>query len=106
MSLTIIFQFLKQSAVVLLLLFVVFALMMYFNQENIIYVPEVNGLKYPSNNPFPYQNPGQLNLNYKEVIIITKDKLLEILFRMTMIIDKIDLIMEINTLIKEIICKE
>jgi hypothetical protein len=75
MSLTIIFQFLKQSAVVLLLLFVVFALMMYLNQENIIYVPEVNGLKYPSNNPIPYQNPGQLNLNYKEVIIITKDKI-------------------------------
>ena len=70
-----IITFLKQSGIILLILFIIFILMMYLNQDHIIYVTEVNGLKYPSDNPFPYQNPSQFNLNYKEVIITTKDKI-------------------------------
>lgn len=73
--LELIFAFLKQSGVIILILFIVFALYMYLNQNNIIYVTETYGIKTPSSNPHPYQNPNQLEMEYKNVYIKTNDNL-------------------------------
>ena len=75
LSLDFLFTFFKQGFIIIFILFLIFALYMYFNQDSIIYVPEINGMVLPEDNPVPYQNPSQLNIPYKEVEIITKDKL-------------------------------
>ena len=48
---------------------------MYFNQDSIIYVPEINGTKYPEDNPRPYQNPSNIQMEYKDIEIHTRDNL-------------------------------
>ena len=65
LSLDSLFTFFKQGFIIIFILFLIFALYMYFNQDSIIYVPEINGMVLPEDNPVPY----------KEVEIITKDKL-------------------------------
>ena len=75
LSLDSLFTFCKQGFIIIFILFLIFAIYMYFNQNNIIYVPEINGFVLPEDNPVPYQNPSQLKIPYKEVEIITKDKL-------------------------------
>jgi len=69
------FQFLKQSFIIFFVLVFIFSLYLYFNQNSIIYVPILNGIKLPEENPKPYQNPSQLNLMYKELKVKTKDNL-------------------------------
>ena len=69
------FQFLKQSFIIFFILVFIFSLYLYFNQNSIIYVPILNGIKFPEENPKPYQNPSQLNLLFKELKVKTKDNL-------------------------------
>ena len=69
------FTFFKQASVIFIILFLIFAAYMYFNQDSIIYVPEINGTKYPEDNPRPYQNPSNIQMEYKDIEIHTRDNL-------------------------------
>ena len=73
MDLTSIFSFFRSAFWLFLVLFILFAVMMYMNQDNLIFPTAVNGLKYPEDNPDPWKSPLQLGLNYKEVSTRTKD---------------------------------
>ena len=75
MDLTSIFSFFRSAFWLFLVLFILFAVMMYMNQDNLIFPTAVNGLKYPEDNPDPWKSPLQLGLNYKEVSTRTKDNL-------------------------------
>ena len=68
-----IFAFIKQLLTIFSILIAIFIIYMYLNQNNLIYSPEISGIRYPEQNPLPYQNPNQFKLNYKPVIITTKD---------------------------------
>ena len=51
-----------------------------FNAEEFYEFPDfdiriLNGIKFPEENPKPYQNPSQLNLLFKELKVKTKDNL-------------------------------
>ena len=67
------YNFLKQSISIIIIILLLFTLFLYFKQNSMIYVPILNGIRFPEENPKPYQNPSQLNLNYKEIKIKTKD---------------------------------
>ncbi len=73
MDLTSIFSFFRSAFWLFLVLFILFAVMMYMNQDNLIFPTVVNGLKYPEQNPDPWKSPLQLGLKYKEVTTRTKD---------------------------------
>ena len=75
MDLSSIFSFFRSAFWLFLVLFILFAVMMYMNQDNLIFPTAVNGLKYPEDNPDPWKSPLQLGLNYKEVSTRTKDNL-------------------------------
>ena len=75
MDLSSIFSFLRSSFWIILSLFIIFIIMMYISQDNMIFARVVNGLRYPEDNPDPWKSPLQLGLNYKEVSTRTKDNL-------------------------------
>lgn len=68
-------NFFSQSAIVIAFLFLAIVLYLYFKQNDIIYPTSVNGLRYASDNPYPYQNPSQHNLKYENLYITTSDKI-------------------------------
>lgn len=68
-----IFAFFKQLLTIFSVLILLFFIYMYLNQNNLIYCPEISGIRYPEQNPLPYQNPNQKKLRYKPVTITTKD---------------------------------
>ena len=57
------------------IMFVFFVIYLYFNQDGMIYLPEVQGMcdKNIQNNPSMYKSPLEYNLKFKEVNITTKD---------------------------------
>ena len=65
----------KQSVTVVVILFLTLVIYLYFCQNQMIYPTIVNGIQYPSENPFGYKNPNEQNLNYKELFIKTKDNI-------------------------------
>ena len=75
MDLNSIFNFFRSSIWFIAIIFIIFALMMYFNQDNLIFPTAVNGLKYPEDNPDPWKSPLQLGLKYKEIKTKTKDNI-------------------------------
>jgi len=75
MDLTSIYNFFRSSVGILVIIFIIFAIMMYLNQDNLIFPTVVNGLKYPEENPDPWKSPLQLGLKYKEVQTRTKDNI-------------------------------
>ena len=52
-------------------------LMVYFMQNRMLYIPDApnQAFRYPENNPKTYRNPGERNMLYEDVRIVTKDKL-------------------------------
>ena len=54
-------------------IFIAFVIMMYMNQDNLIFPTVVNGFKYPEDNPDGWRSPAQLGLKYREVTTKTKD---------------------------------
>jgi len=52
-------------------------LMVYFMQNRMLYIPDApnQAFRYPENNPKTYRNPGERNMIYDEVSIVTKDNL-------------------------------
>lgn len=75
MDLNSIFNFLRSGFWMLLIIFIAFLIMMYFNQDNLIFPTAVNGLKYPEDNPIGYKSPTDLGLRYKEITTKTKDNI-------------------------------
>lgn len=73
MDLSSIINFFRSTFWIILIIFIIFAVMMYMNQDNLIFPTVVNGLKYPEQNPDPWKSPFQLGLKYKEVTTRTKD---------------------------------
>lgn len=69
------FGLVKNSGFIIVCLFIAFIVYMYINQNRIIYPTELNGMKVPNDNPYPYRSPDDMGLDYKNVIITTKDKL-------------------------------
>jgi len=70
-----IMNFFRSTFWLILVIFIIFALMMYINQDNLIFPTIINGLKFPEDNPYPYKSPSQLGLKYKEVTTKTKDNI-------------------------------
>lgn len=56
-----------------IILFLAFSVLMYMNQDNLIYPTTLNGLKYPEDNPDPWKSPEQLGLKYINIITKTVD---------------------------------
>ena len=46
-------------------------------QNRMLYIPDApnQAFRYPENNPKTYRNPGERNMIYEEVRIVTEDKL-------------------------------
>ena len=42
-------------------------------QENILYIPVIEGWKTPADNPFGYHHPGQKMMSYEDVVVDTPD---------------------------------
>lgn len=68
-----ILSFSTKTVCVIASLFLLFALVMYLNQNSLIFPTSVNGMKYPEDNPDPYKSPLQLGLDYQEVSTTTSD---------------------------------
>ena len=75
MDLSSIFSFFRSAFWLIIVLFIIFIVMMYMNQDNLIFPTAVNGLRYPEDNPDPWKTPLQLGLNYKEISTRTKDNI-------------------------------
>ena len=75
MDLSSIFSFFRSAFWLIIVLFIIFIVMMYMNQDNLIFPTAVNGLRYPEDNPDPWKSPLQLGLNYKEISTRTKDNI-------------------------------
>ena len=75
MDLSSVFNFFRSVIWFVVIIFIIFALMMYFNQDNLIFPTAVNGLKYPEDNPDPWKSPLQLHLKYKDIQARTKDNI-------------------------------
>ena len=76
MDLSSIWNFIHQIFWIALVLFIIFTVYLYFNQENLLFPTTINGMKYPEDNPDPYKSPLQLGLKYKEIKTKTKDNLI------------------------------
>lgn len=66
-------NFLKSACICIATMAIIYIVVLYLNQDKMIYATAVNGLQYTEENPAPYKHPGQLGLNYKEVKVLTKD---------------------------------
>ena len=75
MDLNSILNFLRSGFWGILVIFIAFVIMMYLNQDNLVFPTIVNGLKYPEDNPDGWKSPLQLGLKYKEVKTKTKDNI-------------------------------
>ena len=75
MDLYSIFNFFRSSLWIMLIMFILFAFMMYLKQDSLIFPTEVNGLKYPEDNPYPFNSPSHFGLKYKEIKTKTKDNI-------------------------------
>ena len=75
MDLSSILNFFRSSLWFIVVIFIAFAIMMYLNQDNLIFPTTINGLKYPEDNPDPWKSPLQLGLKYKEISTKTKDNI-------------------------------
>lgn len=73
MDLNSILNFIRSGFWMFLIIFIAFMIMMYFNQNNLIFPTTVNGLKYPEDNPEGYRSPIEFGLKYKEITTKTKD---------------------------------
>lgn len=71
------FSTIKQIVVIGLTLFIFMLIYLYFNQNNMIYLPVVEGMcdKNIQNNPSGYKSPLEYNLRFREYTIITSDKI-------------------------------
>lgn len=67
------FNFLKSAVFFMFIIGIIYILVLYLNQDKMIYATAVNGMQYTEENPDPYKNPGQVGLNYKEIKVLTKD---------------------------------
>lgn len=65
----------KTISIIVIIVFLLFAVFMYYNQDNLIYPTSLNGMKYPEDNPHPWNSPAQLGLNYKNITTKTSDNL-------------------------------
>jgi hypothetical protein len=70
-----IINFFRSSFWLIFVIFIIFAVMMYMNQDNLIFPTTINGLKIPEDNPDPWKSPSQLGLKYKEISTKTKDNI-------------------------------
>jgi hypothetical protein len=48
---------------------VLFAAYLIWKQENVLYIPVINGGKKPSENPPPFRTPGESNMKYEDVYL-------------------------------------
>ena len=71
-------EFLLKISFYLAFFLVLSLLMVYLMQNRMLYIPDApnQAFRYPENNPKTYRNPGERNMQYEEVSITTKDKLI------------------------------
>jgi pimeloyl-ACP methyl ester carboxylesterase len=63
----------KWTIGILLSAFLVFALLLIFNQEKILYIPVVMGYKTVSDNPEGYRSPTEWGATYRDFLLTTRD---------------------------------
>ena len=52
-------------------------LLVYFMQNRMLYIPDApnQAFRFPENNPRTYKHPGERNMGFEEVTVITKDNM-------------------------------